>query len=550
MTTLFVPAVDLEPWPTLGPQVADFIEDYLVFGPGDLLGQSARLDPEKRALLWRLYEVFPPGHPQAGRRRFKRAALSLPKGLAKTEFAAWITAVELHHEGPVRCDGFDASGQPVGRPMVDPYIPMMTYTKEQTDDLVYAALKAILEMSKLADDFDIGLERILRADGHGKAVGLAGSPDARDGARTTFQVFDETHRLNMPRQKQAHRTMLANVPKRFLADAWSLETTTAYQPGEGSVAEDTMEYAHAVAAGKIDEPRLFFFHRQASDEHDLSTRDGRRAAVIEARGPAAEWSDVENIVELWDDPKADRAFLERVQLNRATKAAGQAFDVERWKALADPHPVPDGELITIGFDGSRWHDATAIVCTHVKTGYQWLHGLWERPYRTKAEAANDDTRWEVPEHEVDVSMDDAFRRWRVWRLYADPPYWETMIAVWSGRYGHERVIEWWTNRERPMAFAVRSYETAIKLGDLSHDGSADFERHIGNAYRRAVKTRDDQGEPLFILQKERDDSERKMDGGMAGCLSWEARTDALAAGVPTEVEESVYATRGIRVIGG
>ncbi len=113
MTVLCVPSLEGEPWPTLGPQVADFVEAYLVFGPGDLRGKPARLDAEKRALIYRMYEVYPRGHPQAGRRRFKRVGLSLRKGSAKSELAAWIAACELHPEGPVRCDGFDAQGRQV-----------------------------------------------------------------------------------------------------------------------------------------------------------------------------------------------------------------------------------------------------------------------------------------------------------------------------------------------------------------------------------------------------------------------------------------------------
>lgn len=189
MTILCVPAIEESPWPSLGPQVCSFIEDYLVFGPGDLRGEPARLDSEKRALIYRAYEVFPPGHPQAGRRRFKRVAISLRKGSAKTEFAAWIAAAELHPDGPVRCDGFDAYGRPVGRGVVDPYIPMVAYTEEQSEDLAYGALRVILQYSQIADDFDIGLERIMRVNGDGKAVALASAPDARDGARTTFQHF-------------------------------------------------------------------------------------------------------------------------------------------------------------------------------------------------------------------------------------------------------------------------------------------------------------------------------------------------------------------------
>lgn len=243
MTVLTVPEQNGKAWPTLGPQVCAFIEAYLCFGPGDLRGQPAILDTEKRALIYRMYEIYPQGHLQAGRRRFKRCAISLRKGTAKTELAAWLAAVELHPDGPVRCDGWGANGQPVGVGVTDPYIPMVAYTEEQSDELAYGALRVILAYSSLADDFDIGIERIMRVAGDGKAVSLASAPSARDGARTTFQIFDETHRMAEPRLKAAHRTMLANIPKRRLSDAWSFEITTAPAPGEKSVAEDTMDYA-------------------------------------------------------------------------------------------------------------------------------------------------------------------------------------------------------------------------------------------------------------------------------------------------------------------
>ena len=202
------------------------------------------------------------------------AGISLPKGIAKTELAAWIAACELHPEAPVRCIDWTPGGEPIGGPVTDPYIPLVAYTEEQSDELAYTALRVILELSPLKDDFDIGLERILRKKGDGKAVALAAAPNARDGARTTFQHFDETHRFTLPRLIRAHRTMLANIPKRHVADAWTLEMTTAPEPGTGSVAEATMEYARAVDAGLINDARLFYFHREASEAHDMTTPEG------------------------------------------------------------------------------------------------------------------------------------------------------------------------------------------------------------------------------------------------------------------------------------
>jgi len=519
MSVLMVP--NDSGWPTLGPLVCDFIETYLVFGPGDLRGEPARLDDEKRALIWRMYEIFPEDHPQAGRRRFKRVGLSLAKGLAKTELAAWIAACELHPEAPVRCIGWE-DGQPIGGGVNDPYIPMVAYTEEQSDELAYGALRIILEEGPLRDDFDIGLERILRRTGDGKAVSLSAAPNARDGARTTFSVHDEVHWWTSDRLKRAHQTMMANLPKRKLADAWSLEVTTAYEPGSGSVAEETMDYARAVQAGKIKDSKLFFFHRQASDKHDLTTEKGARAAVIEASGPAAEWRDIDSIVELWRDPTTDRAFWERVWCNRLVQSSQKAFDHQKWAELKAKSSVEKGDIIVLGFDGAQFRDATGLVATHVDTGYQWVLGAWECP------PGRDD--WQVPTDEVDDAVIAAFQQYDVWRMYADPPYWQSWIAKWAGQFGDDRVIEWWTNRRKAMTYALEGFNTAIEEGNLSHDGNDVLSRHVGNAYKHELSQLDEQGKPLWLIRKERSDSPYKIDLAMAAVLSWEARTDAIAAG--------------------
>jgi hypothetical protein len=42
------------------------------------------------------------------------------------------------------------------------------------------------------------------------------------------------------------------------------------------------------------------------------------------------------------------------------------------------------------------------------------------------------------------------------------------------------------------------------------------------------------GKPLWLIRKERSDSPNKIDLAMAAVLSWEARMDAIAAGVIQE----------------
>ncbi|MBF6370463.1 terminase, partial [Nocardia puris] len=216
--------------------------------------------------------------------------------------------------------------------------------------------------------------------------------------------------------------------------------------------------------GRVERPTFFFFHRQASDGYDLTKFEDRVAAVTEASGPdVAEWSDIEGIAAQWDREKADKTYLERVWCNRWTQMEAQAFDVRRWNALElAGDQIPRGSRVTIGFDGARMRDATAFVVTDIATGFQELAGLWERP-----DDADED--WEVDEAEVSAKLEELMRRYRVERMYCDPPHWNNTVGEWSVKYP-DKVQEWWTNRTRPMVSAIGAYVEAIQTGRVSHNG--------------------------------------------------------------------------------
>ena len=530
MSVLIVPDLDEEPWPTLGPQVAALIEECSIFGPGSLKGQPAKLDAEKRAALYRMYEVYPKGHRLEGRRRYKRCGISWRKGLAKTEFMAWVAFAELHPEGPVRCDGFDADGNPVGRPVVDPYIPMLAVTAEQVEELAYGALYVMCTEGPDADLFDSTNERIIRLSptgrADGKAVPLSNSPGSRDGARTTFQCFDEPHRLILPRQIDAHETMVANLEKRVLEDPWGLYVGTAGEIGQNSIAEGLHEEAQAISKGEIDDPQLFYFHRDASPGYDLKVLEQRVAAVTEATGPVGEYGpgQFESIARQWERPKADKAYLERVWLNRWVKSARQAFDPVRWDELGTAERIAPGSFVTWGFDGARYRDATAFVITDIPTGRQQPWAIWERPL--------DAETWEVPEQAVVDALDQIHATMNVWRGYYDPFHWSETMKAAAGRYGDDKVVEWRTNRTQAMAWAIRRFVEAQTSGAVTwtkdHPLGEKFADHMAAAGREDVNVWDDEGQRLFILNKIHPD--RKFDAAMAANLSWEARLDALKAG--------------------
>ena len=530
MTVLQVPPLELK-YPTLGPQVADFIHAKCVFGPGSRQDEPAELDPEKLALLYRFYEIMPRGHKYGGQRRFHRCGIEVRKGLAKTEFAAWVAFAELHPEAPVRFDGWDANGNPVGRPVMSPYIPMMARTEEQVEELAFGVLKYVVEHSEDSYMFDTGKERILRLDHYGRADGQASpvsnAPGARDGARTTFQHFDEPHRLFLPRDLHTHETMIQNLAKRHLEDPWSLYTSTAGQPGQGSIEELVRKEAENIEKGDVSDPRLFFFARWAGDKHDdLTTVEKRIEAIKEATGPVGEWGagQFARIAEDYDREGCDRAYWERVNLNRWRKSGSQAFDMIKIHGLLEDAGIEKGAFVTLGFDGARFRDATGFVITEIFTGKQEAVALWEKPVTAE--------EWEIDEHEVHAVLHDIMETYEVWQGYFDPPHWTETVATWGARWP-DQIVEWWTNRPRPMSSAVRAYQEAIDSGLVTYPVSKwrdDLIRHLANSGRKELKQLDDAGVPLAVLQKMDGRPEDRIDLAMAAVLSWQCCIDARREG--------------------
>lgn len=456
-----------------------------------------------------------------------------------TEFMAWVTGTELHPESPVRWTGYDPTavgGLKTGRAVNNPYIPLLAYTKDQTEELAFGALRSILESLSDAESlFDIGKQRILRLNEFGaedgKAHALAGNPNSADGARTTFQGVDESHRLYTPTHRDAIETMLNNLPKRPLEDPWQLAITTAGEPGQGSYAEDEYREGVACAEGRKTSNGFYFLHRQAPDGSKFETMQQRMAAIWEATSPSVrEWTRFDSIAAQWDREGADKQYLERVWTNRWTQTAAQAFDKEEFEALGDARfTIPDGAFVTVGFDGAKFQDSTGFVVTDIKTGRQNVLGFWQRPDDDKIARDEDGkkVKWQVPEAEVNACFADIMKRFKVWRLYGDPPHWVETMANWHALYP-DQVFEFWTKDPTRMYYATKSYRGAIASGAVSHNGDPDFVRHIGNAGKRTTRGEDEDGEPRFVLTKIA--YERKFDLAVCAILSWQARMDALNEG--------------------
>lgn len=184
-----------------------------------------------------------------------------------------------------------------------------------------------------------------------------------------------------------------------------------------------------------------------------------------------------------------------------------------------PNP-PDGTAIGLAFDGSVNNDWTAIRA-QTMTGFSFTPRWGPTP--------DTPTIWNPREHgdriphgEVDMALDEIFRRFIVCRFYYDPEDWTTDGERWAEKHGEERVVEWPTNQISRMYPEIRRFEADLREGLITQDGCPFTEAHMGNAKKVAKPGQ------KYILGKPNET--QKIDLAMTSILANAAVRDSIAAG--------------------
>jgi phage terminase large subunit-like protein len=478
---------------TLGPWVARWIEGLCVHGPGDILGRPVELTlEEKRFLAW-AYEVD-----SGGRRMVRRALVGLPKGSRKTEFAAWVALAEM--AGPVRFDGWREDGLPRGRAVVDPYVVASASSYEQAD-LLFTAARACITEGPLADFFETFDNEIQMKDQPGVLKRVPAVAGTNDGLRPTFVVADEVHEWTGSKQR-VHLVLENGLAKR--QDAWSLSITTAGNPKVDSVGLTLYEYGKRVEAGEVDDDGFLFTWREPKvNVDDLNQREALVQAVAEAN--PEQWKRCSDIVKRFHEIPLHEFC--RYHLNMWVEP-----DEERWlppgvwESLQNEQSVPDKTRIVLGFDGSYSGDSTALVGATVEpVPHLFVLGLWEHP--------GGNANWTVDHDAVEATVHEAFRKFEVVEMSADPPYWSQQLTRWMEQYGDDRVLAFNTFVRKRMAAACSSFYQAASNDGLTHDGHPGLTRHVANAVLKETA----QG---AYITKEDKSSPRKIDAAIAAVIAY------------------------------
>lgn len=485
----------------------DWYETYLRIPSGPLYGQPLVLTDEQARFVIRWYAI----DPKSGRFEYRRGATRRCKGWGKSPLLAGWAIGEL--AGPVLFDGWDADGDPVGRPWETPWVQVAACSEDQTGN-TYSALYAMLADSPAIDEFgiDLGRTKAFLKDRPGSVIEpVTASAGSREGQLITAAVLDETHLwLQRNGGRRLAATLRRNAGK---MNGRTLESTNAFVPGEMSVAEQTHK------AWQRGESGLLYDAVEAPWVEDLSNKRELRKALKVAYGDAT-WVDLARIIAEIGDPDTDPADARRFYLNQLVAGEHSAVDPHRWTKLHRKVDVSAGSRIGLGFDGSIRNDATALIgCT--VDAHLFEIKVWERPVNAPAD-------WRVPRLEVERAVQETFERYDVGRMLCDPPRWQTEIERWhelydAGRSTEEsRVLFFDTNQTRRMSGACDRFATALAEETMTHDAAPTMSAHVLAMVRQKTKpsAQDDDGRTRYVFTK--GDDGRKIDAGIGAVLALEA----------------------------
>lgn len=514
----------LDPRTTMGYGVLAWMEQYLAQPDGENAGGPFVPTDYQARFIVNFYAVKP-----NGKFTYRRALLSRVKGLGKSPIAAALCAVELC--GPTVFDYFDDNGIPIGKPRASALVIIAGVSESATDN-TFPMVCEMLNQGEAKYEYpelDIGKTRIYY--GGSKCITVTSSSTSNEGARGTFTIMDETALWTATNGA----TKLASTLRRNAAKVGgrTVETTNAFVPGQGSVAESTHETAKLIKEGKSKDVGLLLDHIEARPSVDTADEESLRSGLLELFAEAP-WVDVDqDILPLFYDLSIDPQDAERFYLNRVTSATDSWLtSPEILACVTEDQRIKFGDSIFLGFDGSRGvtkgvADSTALIGCRFSDGLLFELGVWEQPENKSGDG------WQPPAAEIERCVKEAFEDYNVLGFYCDPNKWDGSVTQWENKYGAKLKVQasssapcsFWPNQTNKMVRATESFHNAIVNGNLSiEEGSSALVRHLLNARRRSSK----QGIQIY---KEHPQSYRKIDAAMAAILAYRARTDALSKGV-------------------
>ncbi|HXF71672.1 MAG TPA: terminase [Actinomycetota bacterium] len=499
-----------EGWPPLGltwaEEVVRWCAEHLRQPDGPEAGRPWRPTRQQmRFLAWWF------AHDEQGRWLYRRGVVRMCKGWGKDPLAAVLALVEL--VGPAR-PGIRDGGAPGA------WVQVVAVSRDQTRTTMRLFPGLLPERTRERYGIEVNKELVYAHGGRAVIEAVTSSPDSLEGARATLTVCNEIQNWRAANQGHAMAAVIAgNLAKGRGGASRVLSLCNAHVPGEDTVAEREWDAYQAIRAGRARISDVLYVAQEAPPETDLADEASLRAGLEAARGDAV-WLDIDRLVaEVWD-PRTAPSEARRKYLNQIVAAEDSWLAPHEWRACRVEAHLEEGEAVTLGFDGSKTDDHTALVACRVEDGCLFTLGVWD-PGRHGGEA---------PREEIDAAVRRAFEAYDVVGFYADLHPWESYVDRWASELGERLCVH--ASRQHPVAWDMRArqaeftrwaerFHDAVVERALRHDGDPRLEEHVLNARRRPNRWG-------VSFGKETRDSSRKVDAAAAAVLARAAWSDYRA----------------------
>ena len=522
--------LDFNPLHTLGFIVTDWIEAHCQVPGGVYEGESlvfngwqlfttvnhyrilpdAVVDPRRLIAPFMYRRSVIVGPQKCGKSPWG-AGMILAEGVGPTLFAGWAVGGETYRCSDHHCDcGWEYEYQPgeaMGTPRRKSLLGLLAYAESQTAN-VYEPLQTMITTGPLSEFVHVR-EGFIRLPNRGKIVPLTAAAKSKLGQPLTGGLGDESGLYTKTNKVldtwQTMRRGIAAMQGR------TMELTNPWDPMENSAAQQAFTSRRKDIFRYYRKPPADLDYKKKRDRHKIHVHVYADSPWVE---PTSIDAEADELVE------TDPTQAERFYGNRLVQGLGAYMLEALWKGSEDASRlVPDGVPITLGFDGSRSGDWTALRAETID-GFRFTptYGPDKRPTFWNPD------EWEgrIPRGEVKAAMAEVFATYRVARAYIDPRHWETQADEWGTEYGDDVVVTWPTNQTNRMYDALVRFLEDTTEGLTTHDADEIATLHA-LAARKIAKPGD-----KYILGKPSE--HQKIDILMADVLTHEAAADQRAEG--------------------
>ena len=488
-------------------------------------------DEQVRVLLW-WYAVDSSGH-----YAYREGVIRRLKGWGKDPFAAALALAELC--GPVAFSHFDSDGEAVGKPRNAAWITVAAVSQDQTKNTF--ALFPVMISKRLKADYGLDVNRfIIYSSAGGRIEAATSSPASMEGNRPTFVIQNETQWWGQgPDGKNNEGHSMASVIEGNMTKvegSRTLSICNAHVPGTETIAEKAYIEWQDVQSGKsVDTGSMYDALEAPADtpiseipserEDPIGFAEGiekLRQGIVVARGDST-WLPVDDIIKSILSTKNVISESRRKFLNQVNATEDSWLSPQEWDRIAvvdKDSGLQPKDKITLGFDGSKSNDWTALVACRVSDGRLFLMKVWD-PAKFGGE---------VPREDVDATVHSVFARYEVVAFRADVKEFEAYVDQWGRLYKKRLKVN--ASPSNPVAFDMRGQqkrfafdcerlEDAVLEREVSHDGNPILRQHVLNAKRHPTNY------DAIAIRKATKDSSNKIDAAVCAVLAFGARQDYL-----------------------